>query len=181
MLTWDEVVSTFNRWLASQTPAVNVLIAGGGPWVELLRQSAQRFDMREQDAHVVCLRALSVTAKLIGNLFECDVHSDLTDLAAKLPSFPLSSQVAFDVYEHLETVDAIRNDALPKTWDVTSDSIAARVARDLDARELVLLKSADCPATADDHEKLGELGYVDPYFATAAKGIPVRFVNLRST
>lgn len=180
LLTWSEAVPAFKRWLGQQSPAVNVLIAGGGPWVELLRQSAQRFEMKEPDAHVVCLRALSVTAELIGRLFDCEVYSELTDLSAKLPSFPLPSHVAFDVYEHLETIDAMRSDALPKTWDITSDSIAARVARDLEASELVLLKSADCPVEADKHQELGELGFVDPYFSIAAKGQSVRFVNLRS-
>jgi dihydroneopterin aldolase len=34
-------------------------------------------------------------------------------------------------------------DALPRTWDVTSDSIAAYIARDLEARELILLKPVD--------------------------------------
>jgi aspartokinase-like uncharacterized kinase len=67
---------------------------------------------------------------------------------------------------------------LPHSWDVTSDSIAARVAAELQA-ELVLLKST--PPPSDDLPAAAASGYVDPYFPTAAAGLQsVRFVNLRS-
>ena len=48
------------------------------------------------------------------------------------------------------------------------------------ADELVLLKSSDSPDSNVDFSHLGKIGYVDSYFATAARGLAVRFVNLRS-
>ena len=75
-----------------------------------------------------------------------------------------------------------QGDALPHGWHVTSDSIAARVARTLNARELVLLKST-LPTASGALERPGasttQQELVDEYFGVAARGLPVRIVNLR--
>ncbi len=71
-----------------------------------------------------------------------------------------------------------RTARLPVGWHVTSDSIAAWLAKRLAATELVLLKSA-LPA-ADSVEDLSRSGYCDAYFRTALTGVAVvRCVNLR--
>lgn len=176
LLTWQPFVAQFEIWLEAQAPAVNVLIAGGGPWVELLRQSAQRFEIPEAEAHVLCLRAMSVTAELLGQLCGGTVVRSLDSIQNEDQK---SSRLVLDVYHQLEEVDTFRGDALPRTWAVTSDSIAARIATDLRADELVILKSSDPPPGIADHSELGELGYVDPYFATAVGDMPVRIINLR--
>ena len=67
---------------------------------------------------------------------------------------------------------------LPHTWDVTSDSIAAALAIELEADELVLLKSTPTPST--DVDELSALGYVDRYFLKLAERVrKVRFVGLK--
>jgi hypothetical protein len=67
---------------------------------------------------------------------------------------------------------------LPHTWDVTSDSIAARLAAVLQACELVLLKST-LPQPGTEIDRAAAEGYVDRYFPVAARGLAVRAVNLR--
>ena len=67
---------------------------------------------------------------------------------------------------------------LPESWDVTSDSIAARLAEIIAADELVLLKSA--PAAPGLLHEIAAAGYVDNFFPQAAEGLMrVRFANLR--
>jgi hypothetical protein len=69
--------------------------------------------------------------------------------------------------------------SLPHTWAVTSDSVAARVARLVRAKKLVLLKSVDHPCNGDWAEA-GRQGFVDPWFARAVgEGLTVEAVNLR--
>ncbi|MCA9240540.1 MAG: hypothetical protein KDA37_10085, partial [Planctomycetales bacterium] len=56
-------------------------------------------------------------------------------------------------------------------WQVTSDSIAARVAEVLDA-ELVLLKAAPPPdGRRQDLDWLADAGYVDRWFPRASLGL----------
>jgi hypothetical protein len=72
-------------------------------------------------------------------------------------------------------------DRLPHSWDVTSDSIAARLAAVVDADELVLLKSADPPAEGGASLlQWAARGYVDRHFPQAARNLIVRCENLRS-
>jgi aspartokinase-like uncharacterized kinase len=68
---------------------------------------------------------------------------------------------------------------LPESWDVTSDSIAARLAICTGADELVLLKSADPPSR--DLQELADAGYVDKFLPKLADELPPwRMVNLRN-
>ncbi len=58
--------------------------------------------------------------------------------------------------------------ALPRTWDITSDSVAAWIAADMGAKRLWMIKSTDPPCDSDDptHPK------VDVRFAEFAAEIP---------
>jgi hypothetical protein len=68
---------------------------------------------------------------------------------------------------------------LPASWNVTSDTIAARIAEDLGADCLILLKSAPLPATASRGEA-ARLGLVDPMLPAAARCVArVEYLNLR--
>ena len=178
LLTWDRLPLQLERFLGDQSPATNLIIAGGGEWVELIRESAERFSLSESDAHWLCIRAMSLTAKLLS-------------IATNIPLVAGFDEVRqLDVGSHVFVLDAeafLQNDEpqlpgspLPCTWDVTSDSIAARITRAFQADELVLLKSCDCP-NLDGFLALAESGFVDPFFPTAAREVKtVRFVNLRN-
>ena len=176
LLTWNAFTPTFQQWLSEQSCARNVLIAGGGPWVELLRQAAARFEIAEPDAHMLCVKAMQTTAALLAEVCDCPLVTRLDEVTKHN-----GSTVAFDVYGFLNEVDAKSPSPLPQSWAVTSDSIAARVANELGNADLILLKSADCPAENDrDLATLSKAGYVDEYFPIAAQGLNVQFVNLRS-
>jgi hypothetical protein len=76
--------------------------------------------------------------------------------------------------------DEPRPGHLPHRWEVTSDSLAARVAVVAQARQLVLLKSVTIPETMSWADAAG-CGYVDPFFAEACRqaggNLSVRAVN----
>jgi len=79
-----------------------------------------------------------------------------------------------------------RNPQLPENWSVTSDSIAAALASEIGASNLVLLKSKDGPNSGRLADATA-VGYVDDYFETAIgdltqrqPNLTIRFVNLRS-
>src|SRR5262245_50016867 len=68
LLDWPLLNERLAAWLAAQSPACNVLLAGGGDLTDAIRraQTIHRFD--DEDAHWMCVRALSVTAHLLSRL-----------------------------------------------------------------------------------------------------------------
>jgi aspartokinase-like uncharacterized kinase len=76
--------------------------------------------------------------------------------------------------------DELRPGALPHTWSVTTDSIAARAAVVFRAERLVLLKSTDIPP-GTSWESAAANGWVDAHFPQIAPTIacPIEVVNFR--
>ena len=164
-----ETVAALKAWLARQAPAVNVLVAGGGEFADVIRRADAAHNLGEEAAHWLCVDALSITAKLLGAVLSLPVVTRVTELPEDTPSSCIFDAAPF--FHEIEFL--LFATPLPHTWAVTSDSIAARIAEYFMASELVLLKSClPGPAT---------MGYVDDYFPTAAANLPaIRCVNLRS-
>lgn len=174
LLTWPQLPRELNAWLSNVPQATTVLIAGGGPWTELLRQSAKRFDLTEASAHAMCLQVMSVTASLLADVCTRSCTRSLPELRAAMQT---DQRIVFDVQEWLLGDDA---SDLPKTWEVTSDSIAARLAMELKADKLVLFKSS--PAPLGNLRELANADYVDRYFPTAAAKVPtIQYACLRTS
>jgi aspartokinase-like uncharacterized kinase len=75
--------------------------------------------------------------------------------------------------------DEARAGCLPHSWDVTSDSLAARAARLFAADRLVLLKATGLPAGVGWQEA-ARRGLVDNHFPQAAAGLHVDFIDFTS-
>ena len=169
LLGWNDLAAALPRWLAQQSPEVNVLIAGGGEFADVIRRADAAHHLGEEAAHWLCVDALAVTARRLGAVAKVPVITCLEDLPTSAPAI-----CVFDPAPFLRRLEhRLFAAPLPHTWAVTSDSIAARVAEYLAASELVLLKSC-LPGAATT-------AYVDDYFSVAAANLPsVRCVNLRS-
>jgi aspartokinase-like uncharacterized kinase len=76
--------------------------------------------------------------------------------------------------------DESRPGALPHTWRVTTDSIAARVAVVYGAERLILLKSVDIPPETP-WETAVTNGWVDAHFPQIARTLacPISVLNFR--
>jgi 5-(aminomethyl)-3-furanmethanol phosphate kinase len=179
LLNWRGFPEALRTWCAQQTPMANVIVVGGGELVEAVRRLDRTHELPEATAHWLAIGALTVTARLAANLIAGSiVHHRLDEL-------DLADEIGLQILDVLEFMqdDARSGDPLPETWDVTSDSIAARVAQRLEASELALLKSTlpDLANGACAIEELAASGYVDGYFPTCVpRGIRLRYVNLRS-
>jgi aspartokinase-like uncharacterized kinase len=172
LLDWPELPVALREWLATQPPAANLLIVGGGSLVEAVRALDRIHELSDEGAHWLAIRAMGVTATLVAELL------DVPLIDSRVDSQGLREGVCVLNVERLLREDAAGPDPLPASWQVTSDSIAARAARVVGATELVLLKSAP-PTVASDHAAWSQEGYVDAYFPIASKGLTVRAVNIR--
>ena len=166
-------------WLARQTPIRNVLIVGGGMIVDRIRQRWLSGQIDDNAAHWEAIQAMAANAK---SCYERGLLPDsaFADRIDQLSQFPQVTPLFVDVTWYLRTADSdFPAGPLPASWDVTSDSIAARVANVLSAEELVLLKSTSAPDSATISSARGA-NFVDQYFDQAIRGIgAIRWVNLR--
>jgi aspartokinase-like uncharacterized kinase len=62
----------------------------------------------------------------------------------------------------LSSALSAESEGIPESWSVTSDSLAAWLARALGASALWLVKA--CPVPVQDPERLAGMGVVDPIF-----------------
>ncbi len=175
LLDFDRLVPKFRAWLAAQPPMPAVMLVGGGRLADCVRDAFARHRFGEEAAHWLCIRLLGVTAELVAGLLpEAVLVKRFDELSAEMSAKRLA---VFEPEQFLREEEA---NPLPHTWDVTSDSIAARLAACLDAGELVLLKSG-LPADRVTLRAAAEAGYVDRYFPIAAAGLArIRCVDLRS-
>jgi aspartokinase-like uncharacterized kinase len=177
LLDLPDLPDRFRRWLARQPAASNVIVAGGGPLADFLRDADRIHNLDEVAVHWLCVESLTITAQLVALLLpEARLVRGLREVREHLGNG--STPQIFDPQGFVRENGHRARHALPPGWEVTSDSIAARVAWELAASELVLLKSAAPPASTLDG--LAAMGYVDASFPRAAAELSVRIVNLRA-
>lgn len=161
-------------WLRDQEPKTTALVVGGGPIADAVRAIDRAQGLSPEAAHWLAIDAMGVTARLTAELFP---EFPLVHSLAAVQGAEIGDVVIIDVPRVLRA--AAPADAVPASWSVTSDSIAAWMAEKLAANELVLLKSK-LPHGELDLPSLADEGYVDSFFPSAAAKLErVRFVNLR--
>jgi aspartokinase-like uncharacterized kinase len=169
----------FLRQLAAPHMA---LVPGGGRIADVVRGLDRCHGLGEEAAHWLALRALTVNAWLLASLLSPPQPPVVGGWQEGTVPWRGEVPVILDAYRFLEA-DEGRPGALPHTWHVTSDAVAARLAVVAGARRLFLLKSVAIPPGLDWGEA-GRRGFVDTHFAqviAAAPGIEVRSVNLRAS
>ncbi len=180
LLDWagfPECLTGFLKILREREPALQpVLLGGGGPFADVVRHLDRVHHLGEVASHRLAIRSMDLLADVLGRLFpDARILDRLEDF-----DHALSKEFAILVPSRiLDAMESTDPDPLPCCWDVTSDSIAAWIADRLDARSLILLKSASI-AEGSTREDAARLGRVDPFFPIASRGIDrVEYVNLR--
>jgi aspartokinase-like uncharacterized kinase len=154
LLNIDQLDVKLIAWLAVNDDMQNIIVVGGGKKVDGVRELHAAKILSDEDAHkIACatmrINALLVASKITGTTCYDDIQQ--LDVAA-------SSTVTFDSFTWI-----MQQENVPASWDFTSDSIAARLASELDADELVLIKSR--------MGSIDEPGFVDECFATESKSV----------
>lgn len=150
-----------------------LLVPGGGPVADAVRLFDRVHQLGEEAAHWLALRALTVTAELLQRLLAVE------PMAAGMEPEPWPVRVV-DVFAFARA-DEERLDRLPHAWQVTTDSLAARIAWVYGASKLILLKSIDIPPATPWLEAAAR-GWVDEYFPHIAAQLPspIETINFRS-
>jgi aspartokinase-like uncharacterized kinase len=170
LLDLPDLTDRLKRWLVLQKPpARDIIVAGGGELVRVIRRWNARSPIDEVAAHWMCVDAMSITARLLAVRLS---QFGLTDSFATVTT--TSDTVIFDCARWA------RDSNLPARWTLTSDSIAAALAAATGASELVLMKSTAPPNPQMTIEEFSRIGLVDTEFPNWSRGIPcIVVVNLR--
>lgn len=151
---WPAELRTLVAHLASPV----TVVVGGGPVVDGLRTLDAAVPQPDELAHRLAIDALGLTARIVA-------------AALGAPLSPLPNPAGTAVLEVAAWLaDDDEGGRLPVGWQVTSDSIAARVAMKTD-RGLLLAKSVAPPVDGADLAALAAAGWIDGHFPQAARGL----------
>lgn len=161
-------------WLAARREAHILIVPGGGDFAEAVRRLDTVHGLGEEAAHTLALTALDAAGEFVLDLLELQawVNTDRMWWFRPAPVV-LASKPYLKDYQSRHGVE------LPRTWEFTTDSLAACAAHDAGCN-LLLLKSVDIPPTMS-WERAAARGYVDAYFPTlvARHSLRVTAVNFR--
>jgi aspartokinase-like uncharacterized kinase len=189
LLSLDDLRPRFHAWLQTQTPARNLIVAGGGQAVEAIRELDAIHHFSAALAHWICIDLMSVTATLASELLDLErpiaTERGLSEFLTRTSASPAIACIRPTAY-YTPLIAASKQCTLPESWDCTSDSIAAWLAISLAADQLVLLKSIDSglgqkiSLTPTAIQALADRHAVDPVFPKASQHLKdVRIINLR--
>ncbi len=179
-----DLATRLRHWLQNdECPRPIVFLAGLGPLGDAVREWQNRFAWSDEHSHAMCLALLDVSAQALAAVLPEMLVGDDLNRIVKEPA--ASAFILKPCQWLLNDEPTAAGIPLPRSWDATTDSIAARLAGATSASELILLKSAALPSTSNDQETMlrewSSAGLVDPHFPQASATIPVvRMINLRS-
>src|SRR5262245_24111232 len=128
-----DLAQRLQTWLRRWRDRSVVLVPGGGAAADVVRARDRIHHLGEEAAHWLALRALTLNAHWLAHLLP---GSRVIAGAEGVPREP-GSWVILDAFAFCQA-DETSAGRLPHSWDVTSDSLAVRVADVLGARRLVL-------------------------------------------
>ncbi len=167
-----------NRFLDSLGSAQIAIFPGGGSFTEVVRQLDSGHVLGQETSHWLAVRSLSLAAHFLHQMLEprgviVSTFGECETIWAEdgigiIDPFPFARS------------DAASKDALPLSWDVTSDSLSLRLAQRWEASRLVLLKSASAPCgwPAISAPEFVD-GWFQQLFAEKGNRVAVSAINLR--
>lgn len=176
LLDLPDLVPRLRRVWEQRPGEARLLVVGGGPVADVVRQWDRTFGLGDELSHWLAIDALDLTANLLLRLMpELQLVRSQRQMEMAHEAGRPALLCATCFMKWLET----QANPLPHTWDVTTDSISAAAAVAWRAQELVLLKSCEGPPDLQA-EALVSAGLVDAMFAQAARGLGrISWVNLR--
>ena len=143
-------------WLALLARATRplVIVPGGGPFADQVRNSQREWSFDDPTAHRMAILGMEQFGHMLVGL-----QDGLYAASSQAEIYRLARSGAIPVW--LPSKMSLGSKELPEDWSVTGDSLAAWLAKVLEANTLVLVKSAEPrPGTVSVGE-LQELGIVD--------------------
>jgi 5-(aminomethyl)-3-furanmethanol phosphate kinase len=149
------------RWLglfAKFSDGNIVIVPGGGVFADAVRNAQKVSKISEACAHKLAVLAMDQFGLLLANM-----NPDLAVARTEMEIDERTWQHRCIVW--LPSQMVLADDSIPKSWDVTSDSIAAWLAGKINAQQLVLVKSVKPEGAELSLKMMSENGIVDNAFS----------------
>lgn len=157
-----------NAWLAAVPRAGAgklVLVPGGGPFAEAVREAQANWRFDEATAHHLAILAMEQYGRMLAGLEPALVPCDT---AAAIRAALDQGQVPVWMPSRM----CLGRPEIPESWAVTSDSLALWLADQIGAGRVVLIKAAAPPRAAVRSTILAESGLVDAAFGSFLSNSP---------
>ena len=161
----DDLPRRLSRWLEDQSPACNIVLFGGGPLVNAMRQVDLCHAFDSQWMHWSCVDLLEKTYEMGTQWFPAwQVIGSQADFRQWRPS-RTSNFATYWLINPTSFYHRVQPAELPADWRTTSDAIAALLGHLVEAKEVVLIKSCEIPPEATS-EELVRQEIIDEAFVT---------------
>jgi 5-(aminomethyl)-3-furanmethanol phosphate kinase len=136
-----------------------IVVPGGGPFADHVRQAQMTIGFDDGAAHHMALLAMEQFGAAI-----CSLERSLVP-ALTLTAMRRALRAGRTPVWMAAKMALAAAGALPHSWDVTSDSLAAWLAGRVGAKRVALIKHGAPFGDRPDLEDLAQRGIVDPLFA----------------
>ncbi|WP_027173551.1 uridylate kinase [Methylobacterium sp. 10] len=139
-----------------------VVVPGGGPFADAVRQAQGQLGFSDALAHRLALDCMGRMAEVLS---ECEPR--LAIVRSVMEARSAEAPIIWDPVALKDGHPSIR-----ESWDVTSDSLALWLATELEAPRCILVKSIDRPtgASLSDLARMGMVDAAFPGFAASYAG-----------
>jgi aspartokinase-like uncharacterized kinase len=152
MGTLRQCLKTIEQKYSSNT----VIVPGGGVFAEQVRTVQRQWDVSDEYAHQMAILAMKQVALLLKNIEPCFELIESIDLLQQ-------KNLKHSITIWSPCVQELLVPEIKESWAVTSDSLAAWLATQLSAEELILVKSANI-SIQTDIQKMQKEGVLDKAF-----------------
>jgi aspartokinase-like uncharacterized kinase len=147
------------NWLAVLAKAQSlVIVPGGGPFADQVRQAQRQWRFDDANAHLMALLAMEQFGRML-----CGLQPGLVAAADRSRIEMALARGETPVW--MPSAMTMADPGVEQSWRVTSDSLAAWLCGELGADKLLLVKSLPLGANDLAVEQLSAAGIIDDRFA----------------
>ncbi|MAS84079.1 MAG: hypothetical protein CMF44_05470 [Legionellales bacterium] len=155
--------SELQYWLNSifqvKRNSILILVPGGGEFADSIRKIQNNSNFNDEIAHKLALLAMAQYGYFLTSInSNIKIIRNINNLSVKKDSYN----------SYLWLPDSLLDDSLeiPKTWDITSDSISLWLATKLFAKKLIIIKSKKITLNKSKITEHGQSNDLDKGFAS---------------
>jgi len=126
-----------------------VVIPGGGKFADIVREANKQFTLSASTTHHMAILGMEQYGLLLADLMK--PNNQIIDSIEEIEKV---NTELITVFLPSKFITLEKEEELPKSWEVTSDSIAAYIAKRLEATKLLLIKDVDGVFTDDPKKNM---------------------------